>query len=222
MKHYTRPSLETLPKAIVLANGAFPQHSLPLSALNRWYTGVGRLIACDGATNKLLAYGADRLPDDVVGDLDSIAPELMARLSGRTHRISEQETNDLTKAIRYTSGTRGIRRVTLLGASGGREDHALGILALLPTYVGLVDELVMLTDHGYFRLITEPCTVEVGTGTAFSVFCFEPAPLTLIGAEWPLDGAILPQLWCGTLNRASADTIELHPSAPVLLFVTYD
>ena len=49
----------------------------------------------------------------------------------------------------------GRRAITLLGASGGREDHFLANLALLSSYAPLVDELIMLTDEGYFILITE-------------------------------------------------------------------
>lgn len=219
MKHYSIPTPELLPETLILANGDFPTAFLPLTMIRLWSEGRGRLIACDGAADKLRHHIPDTVPDTIVGDLDSLSPGLRIRLADRLYHVSEQETNDLTKSIRYIREHLDIRRVTILGASGGREDHALGILSLLPTYAPVIDELVMLTDHGYFRLITEACRVAVHAQARFSVFSFDGAPLTLQGAEWPLEGASLPQLWCGTLNRACAPTLYVEPTSPTLLFV---
>lgn len=101
MKHYPRYSLETLAKRIVLANGAFPQAPLPLALIDRWVAGAEgySLTCCDGGVNKLRQY-TERLPDAVVGDLDSTAPELRQLLADRTHHSPDQETNDLTKTDR--------------------------------------------------------------------------------------------------------------------------
>lgn len=37
---------------------------------------------------------------------------------------------------------------------------------------------------------------------------------------WPLRDAILPELWCGTLNRADEPLVSIiAPDAPVLLYL---
>lgn len=209
------------PEVIVLANGAFPQAGEALELMERWMSRAldCPLICCDGAVNKLLEH-TDRLPDAVVGDLDSIWPANKALLSDRLYHISEQETNDLTKAMHHLHRTLGKRRVAILGGSGGREDHALGVLALLPGYLSLCSELRMMTDYGTFLVLEGDSAVEVSIGQQLSLFSFVSQPLTLTGVHWPLQGTILPELWCGTLNRASEPLVVLSaPRAPVLLYL---
>lgn len=219
MPHYPYLSLSTAPSTIVLANGEFPTKGLALELIDSWVNSEAiTLVCCDGAASKLQAY-TDKLPDAVVGDLDSLGAELKEFLKGRTIHIPEQDTNDLTKTIRHVSLSMGLRSVALLGASGGREDHALGNLALLPSYASLVDELVMITDHGYFRLITEPSQIEVYMGQQVSVFSFDRSPLTLRGVHWPLESQSLPELWMGTLNRADEPVLYLEPTSPTLLYL---
>lgn len=220
MKHYPRYNLETLAKRIVLANGAFPQAPLPLALIDRWVAGAEgySLTCCDGGVNKLRQY-TERLPDAVVGDLDSTAPELRQLLADRTHHSPDQETNDLTKTMHFLHNTRGARAITLLGASGGREDHLLANLALLPTYATLTEELIMLTDEGYFILLSEPSEVEVTIGQQVSIFNFSQTPISLSGVRWPLRGDILPQLWCGSMNCAEEETIRVKTHSPILIYL---
>ena len=162
MKHYPLYTPDNLPKTLVLANGAFPKAPMPLSLLQRWSQGSEgySLTCCDGAVNKLRSY-TSILPDAVIGDLDSVSSGLKDLLKGRIHHFPDQDTNDLTKTFNYLHSQLGRQDITLLGASGGREDHFLANIALLPNYVNLVNELVMLTDEGYFLLLTEPSKVSL-------------------------------------------------------------
>lgn len=220
MKHYPRYTGETFPRNLVLANGSFPQAPAPLSLIDRWCEGLEgyTLTCCDGGVNKLRAY-TDKLPDAVVGDLDSVSPALKSLLQGRVHHIPEQETNDLTKTFTYIHRSRGRQTITLLGASGGREDHLLGNLSLLTSYAPLVSELVMLTDEGYFILITEPSEIEVLVGQQVSIFNFSQSPVTLQGVRWSLQDHTLPALWCGTLNCAIESLIQVSAADPVLIYL---
>ena len=220
MKYYPLFSEDNLPQTLILANGAFPTAPVPLALLDKWCAGEEgySLICCDGAVNKLRRY-TSLLPDAVVGDLDSVSPALKDLLGQRIHRFSDQDTNDLTKTMNFVHRSMGRRAITLLGASGGREDHILANLALLSSYAPLVDELIMLTDEGYFILITEPAEVEVLVGQQVSVFDFLGKPISLTGVRWPLEQHLLPQLWCGSLNCATEKTIHLTVDHPVLLYL---
>lgn len=219
MKHYTRRAYEAY-STIILANGAFPQSAKTIEVLQAWEDNpqTKLLACCDGAVNSLMAY-TEHLPNIVVGDLDSLSCELRERLAERLVHIAEQDTNDLAKTLRHLSHTLGRRELVLLGITGKREDHTLGNLALLPTYADLVDELVVLTDTGHFRLIKEDCTMEVGRGTQLSVFNFSQTPISLSGVHWSLEDYTLPYLWSGTLNRADADVITIKTSSPILVFI---
>lgn len=220
MKRYTYTDIADY-EAIVLANGAFPERSSSLSYIDAWAEqGRYTLACCDGAVNNLLAY-TTKLPDVVVGDLDSISPTLRTQLGERIVHIAEQETNDLSKTISYLSKQLGYKRIILLGATGKREDHTLGNLSLLPSYADYLDELVLLTDTGYFRLVQEPCQMEVEKGCQLSFFNFAQTPLSVEGVHWPLDNYVLPYLWSGTLNRADEELISIITHSPILVFVSY-
>lgn len=220
MRYYPLFTQENLPKTLVIANGAFPKAPTPLALIDRWRSGEEgySLTCCDGAVNKLRQY-TDKLPDAVVGDLDSVSSGLKDLLDGRIHHFPDQDTNDLTKTMKFIHSQGGQRPITLLGASGGREDHLLANLCLLTTYSELVSDLVMLTDEGYFLLLTEPSEVEILLGQQFSVFNFQQTPISLRGAHWPLDHYTLPQLWCGSLNRASASRLSIDTTSPILLYL---
>lgn len=221
MKHYPQKEYNQY-DTIVLANGAFPSSQEALTYLQRWQTGVHSdfLACCDGAVNSLIDY-CNSLPDIVIGDLDSLSHELRGALHNRLIHISEQETNDLSKTINYLSRELGRRRIILLGATGKREDHTLGNLALLPSYAELLDELVVLTDTGYFRLIKESCTIEIERETEVSFFSFEPKVITVKGVYWEIDDYSLPYLWSGTLNRACESTITVKTQHPILIFIAH-
>ena len=186
MRTYPRFTQETLPQTLVLANGAFPTAPTPLALIDHWILGKEgySLTCCDGAVNKLRRY-TDRLPDAVIGGSRLGISCTQGSLSGAHPALSRSGTNDLTKTFTYLHSRYGKQAITLLGASGGREDHLLANLALLPTYAPLVEDLVMLTDEGYFLLITEPSTIDVLIGQKVSIFNFQRTPISLGGVRWP-------------------------------------
>ena len=60
---------------VIVANGKFPDNSVPLEILNN----AKYIIACDGATDKLLKNGYK--PNLIIGDLDSISIKNMKTVS---------------------------------------------------------------------------------------------------------------------------------------------
>ena len=98
--------------AVVLADGLFPTHSVPLSIL----TSAGTLICCDGATDKALAAGCT--PTLVIGDLDSLQADRES-LSGDVIWDNGQENTDLEKAIErcINNGISEDRKSTRLNSS---------------------------------------------------------------------------------------------------------
>ena len=116
-------------KCVVVANGLFPTGQQALELLRQ----ADFVVACDGA---VIGLENGRLPDAVVGDLDSLPEPVRNRYSDRIHRVKDQETNDLTKAVNYVK-TLGFREVLILGATGRREDHTLGNISLLAQFKGM-------------------------------------------------------------------------------------
>ena len=102
------------PEAVLIGNGDFPTHSLPLQLLNA----SPFTVCCDGAANHYLDSG--RIPDRIVGDGDSLREEYKRKYASILHLNPDQESNDQTKAIQYLT-QKGIRSVAILGATGKRE-----------------------------------------------------------------------------------------------------
>ena len=73
-------------KCVVVANGLFPTGQQALELLRQ----AEFVVACDGA---VIGLENGRLPDAVVGDLDSLPEPVRNRYSDRIHRVKDQETN---------------------------------------------------------------------------------------------------------------------------------
>ncbi|GHT48611.1 thiamine pyrophosphokinase [Bacteroidia bacterium] len=203
-------------KTVVLANGAFPVHETPLSFLRN----AERVICCDGATENLLAMGIE--PDFIIGDMDSISEDLKLRFESILIHISEQETNDLTKAVNFCCA-HDWDSITILGATGKRDDHTIGNISLLANYAREA-EVQLLTDYGVFLPQLQPkATYESYAGQHVSLFSLHTDTLfTTKNLAYPLENRTLTAWWQGSLNEATADnfTIEMD-KGKALIFREY-
>ena len=177
------------------------------------------IICCDGAAEKLVANGLE--PGIIIGDLDSVSPALRERYRDILVQDTDQDTNDLTKAVNWCIAV-GIREVTILGATGIREDHTLGNISLLADYSARIDA-VMLTDTGSFRVYDHSVTIDSHPGQQVSLFSIDPSlKVTSSGLKYPLDDLTLHSWWRGTLNEAIANTFSLNfNSGKVIVFLGY-
>ncbi len=202
-------------KTVILANGAFPTHPVPLARLQE----ADLIVCCDGAAEKLVANGLE--PGIIIGDLDSVSPELKKKYKKIIVQDSDQETNDLTKAVNWCL-TSGIREVAILGATGIREDHTLGNISLLADYSSRIDA-VILTDTGSFRVYDRRVTIATKPGQQVSLFSIDPSlKVTSAGLKYPLDNLKLHSWWRGTLNEAAGDCFTLgFVSGQVIVFQQY-
>ena len=204
----------------ILANGERPRHAAPLSAI----AGADVLVACDGAFASAREIG--RLPDYVVGDGDSLAPEERTALGHRFIFAGEQDTNDLCKAFRFIQSLQrtdgGKLSVRIVGATGLREDHALANIFHLVDFTEAIPDTSILTNSGTFTAVRGEMTFPCRAGDAISVFAPSPfAHVSSHGLEWPLDGIGLTQLWRGTLNRTTGESFTLDANRPILLYRPY-
>ena len=131
---------------IILAHGEFPQdkylQGLLLNQINI-NAGIHKnnidnasrvLICCDGAIENLIKYPNYYEPNYIIGDCDSIDSATRHKYKDKIITITNQDINDLTKAIELAY-TLGLEDIIILGATGLREDHSLANIALLTTYV---------------------------------------------------------------------------------------
>lgn len=200
-------------KAVILANGDFPKKSRLLEELRS----AEFLIVCDGAIVHL--EGLRIVPDVIIGDLDSIPLELKKKYLDRVIKISEQASNDLSKAF-YFCLNRGFDEFLILGATGKREDHTLGNISLLYEYAKQCKSIVMKSDFGEFEALHLPCKVSSQKGMQISLFCLNPqAKITSKNLKYPLNQLSLHLLANGTLNEAMGEEFELQSDQETWMIV---
>lgn len=201
-----------IPEAVILANGEYPTHELPLKLLKE----ARFVVCCDGAANEYISRG--HTPDVIIGDGDSLSPENKIRFSGIVHHIADQETNDQTKAVRFLQ-EKGFRRIAILGATGKREDHTLGNISLLIDYMKSGMEVRTFTDHGVFMPIEGTQTFASHRGQQVSIINFGAKGLKGEGLVYPLSD--FTNWWQGTLNEATTDHFSIYCEGEYLLFIAY-
>ncbi len=214
-------------RAVILAAGDFPKKPYPLYLLES----ADLILCCDSAAAAFRRHFGDaRRPDAVIGDMDSLSPALRSTYKDLIVPIAEQEDNDLTKALGYLlEHFPDLDEITILGATGKREDHTVGNLSLLMEYAltrgidGLsTPSIRLVSDYSEAFAILDSCTFFVGEGRSISVFSPDNSlKIHSEGLQWPLDTVVWSNWWKATLNRTTTDAVTLtfsHPG-PVLIIL---
>lgn len=208
MDKYFLPSLADKPETIILADGEFPSSPLAVALLDA----CPYVVCCDGAANRYISSG--RIPAAVVGDGDSLLPEIKQRYAALIHRESEQDTNDLSKAFRFCL-SQGRKNILIMGATGKREDHTLGNISLLIDYMDSAT-VSMMTNYGIFIPVCTDSEFQSYSGQQVSIFNMESTALSAQGLVYPL--SVFTNWWQGTLNEAVGDCFTLLTDGKVLVF----
>ena len=117
-----------LKNALIICNGNPP----PQALLKQLWLEADYRVAADGGAN--LLHALNLLPDAVVGDFDSLQPDVQKQLPETIlFHVKEQDTNDADKAVRHCLKL-GFTEINLLGADGGRQDQFLSSLEILFKY----------------------------------------------------------------------------------------
>ncbi len=189
-RHRTLSSRTSNMRIAVLANGDWDpdwgRHELAQ---------VDYLICADGGGSSALRSG--RIPDLLVGDMDSVGPEelVFCREAGvRIERYpAEKDETDLELALRFArerAEKAGEREISLYGATGARPDHFLGNIALMLrlTKQGLT---VKAKDPQHQLWVLKPGMREKIDGRAGDKLSLlvlsETAIVTTEGLYYPLD-----------------------------------
>lgn len=197
---------------VILADGNFPVHGIPL----RYLMEARHIVCSDGSAGSLFAAGLE--PEAIIGDLDSLDPGIAERFAGRLHKDSEQDTNDLTKAVRWCINKR-YKEIVILGATGKREDHTVGNISLLAEYAKEIN-VIMVTDTGTITPLLKSSVVKSFPGQQVSVFSVDPeTEITSAGLKYRLKDLKLKNWWVATLNEAEGESFELSfNGGPVIIY----
>ncbi len=214
---------------VIICDGVFPKKEYPRYLIQN----ADYIACCDGAFGAYLRrmdaiFGCERLPDVVIGDMDSISPRLKKEYEALIVVDQNQDNNDQTKAVEYVlENVSDISEIHILGATGKREDHSIANISLLMEYMrnyGLEEKgiyLDMISDFSTAIPITDSISLDCGVGRRISIFTPDPGlRIKSKGLVWPLDDVIFDNWWKASLNKASADTVYLefsHPSIAIIV-----
>jgi len=200
---------------VILANGKFPEHEIPVGILKN----ATRIICCDGAARPLIEFGLS--PVAIVGDCDSLDSKIIEKYAGIIFRIPEQETNDLTKSVKWCI-ERGYKDISILGATGKREDHTVGNISLLTEFAKSVN-VKMITDTGIFQPLLRNGRFDSFSGQNISIFSIDPqTEISSSGLKYPLAGRRLNNWWEATLNEATGSSFSLDfKGGPLIIYIKF-
>lgn len=203
----------------ILADGDFPRSGKVLETL----LGSEYIICCDGATKALVKFGLE--PNLIVGDIDSLSPDLQKQFAGIICHCTGQEDNDLTKAVRKAAEL-APESILILGATGKREDHTIANISLLADYLEMAAPatIEMLSDYG--RFVVRDCSSEFEAvpEQEISIFSFDQTlNIHAEGLAYPTDKVVFNSLWKASLNKALQHkfTLELNHRAPYIVYFAF-
>lgn len=205
-------------RVVILCDGDFPKTEYPRYLMRT----ADFIICCDGALVKFMrnskaVFGEKRLPDLVIGDMDTLSASMQKKYADIIIKEEEQEHNDQTKAVRWTfNNFEDLEHIDIIGSTGGRPEHTIGNAGLLMEYTRMFDlegrdvTIDSVSDHGTMFAVNDSVELECGQGRQISVF--SPDNTLTISSEglvWPTDGVVFDNWWKATLNRASQDSVKL-------------
>ncbi len=209
-------------RIILFANGAMNDIKYHLKYLENLSTN-DYIICANGGTNHALALGV--APDLIIGDLDSLKPEVLSKLTGKTKlkRFPPiKEKSDLELALDEIVRLKP-EELLVLGGLGKRLDHTFAnlILMLLPVQnnirVKLVDEF-----HDLY-VIKDQITLEGKKGDCLSLFPLTQRVSGVVteGLSYPLKKETLHFLSSRGLSNEFSSTIAMVSIADGYLLVIY-
>lgn len=214
---------------VILCDGTFPKREYPRYLMMM----ADFIICCDGALVKFLRnskaiFGEERLPDLVIGDMDTLSAAMQKKYCDIILKEEEQDHNDQTKAVRWAvNNIADLEHIYILGSTGGRPEHTIGNAGLLMEYTRMfsLDEreitVEAVSDYGTMFPVTDSISLDCGEGRQISIFSPDSSlKIRSEGLQWPTDDVVFDNWWKATLNRASQDTVTLtfsHKSLALIM-----
>jgi len=181
-------------KIAVLANGAWD-----LGWGSQALETVDYLICADGGANH--ASLAGRLPDLLIGDLDSVTPHVLTQCENAGCRIKkfpcEKDETDLELALNYAEEQArlvGESVIWLYGATGKRIDHLMGNLALMLAYARKGYQIRIVDSEHEIWVLQSRGAIKGSIGQEISLIALsEKAVVSTEGLYYPLKNGVLLQ-----------------------------
>ncbi|MDQ5984493.1 MAG: thiamine pyrophosphokinase [Syntrophus sp. SKADARSKE-3] len=179
-------------RVVVLAGGEIQDHQEMRSRIDDFAPDA--IVCADGGARH--ARAMDLVPSLIVGDMDSLAPDLLARFADQGVEIRrvpvEKDETDTELAFAAALEIHPAE-ILVTGALGYRLDHTLANLSLLLKGEKHHISVTLADEWCEVFLATGMCTITGRIGQTVSLLPFfgEAKGVSLSGFQYSLDGATL-------------------------------
>ncbi|CAO3627106.1 unnamed protein product [Cunninghamella echinulata] len=214
-----------------------PANILPLTRLDiftRLWNNASIRVVADGGSNRLYdAFKEDKkkletyIPDQILGDLDSIRPEVQSFYASKNVNIQkkfDQVSTDFMKCIDFVKEEEKKKSSVALPALGGRFDQTIASIHVLYMAQEWKEKrrMILVSDENLTILLNKGishihCLQDIEGPTCGILPIGSPAILTTKGLKWNLEkhkcclgGTI------STSNAIDSELIEIETDAPVV------
>jgi thiamine pyrophosphokinase len=175
-------------KCLILANGDPPPKKV-MDFLDK--KGFHTLICADGGANSALKYNL--LPDYIVGDLDSIHPEVYDYFYNKCEikQIKSQNDTDVEKCIKFAVKKK-YDEIVLLGVTGDRLDHFFCNMGIVLKFYDKV-KLSIVHKNSYLMASSGNIILKTMPKETISIYAIDKkTKITSEGLKYPLKNISLP------------------------------
>lgn len=192
----------------------------PVEALAEELPEADLTIAADSGYD--LAVEAGFSVDVLVGDMDSIATQVIPRHVIVERHSTDKDATDLELALARVIDDRP-QRIVVVGGTGGRFDHELAAATLLCSdRWNRVDEIDWVTDRGWSHVIRSRRVIHGDVGATISLIPMG-GPVTGVhtkGLRWDLrDATMFPGTTWGVSNEFTGPVADIRLGSGCLLAV---
>jgi thiamine pyrophosphokinase len=177
--------MNKMKRALILANGKPPSKRL----FTKYQAATDCFICADGGANTAVRFGS--IPHLIIGDFDSVRKETLRVFNKvKQQKLKDQNSTDLEKGL-----TAAIRKkcteIIVLGATGGRLDHAVGNLSSLAKF-SKKTSIKFVDDSGEFIPIHHILEIILPVGTSISLMPLSRCTgIITSGLKWNLNNESL-------------------------------
>jgi len=209
--------MNTIKRALILANGKPPGKRL----FKKYSSQADLFICADGGANTAVNF--DVVPDLIIGDFDSVQNETL-RIFKKTklQKLKGQNSTDLEKAL-TSAIQRKCNEIVVLGATGGRLDHAMGNLSALVKFSHKA-AIKFIDDTGEFIYAGRKIILTAAIGTSISLLPLSRCSgIVTSGLKWDLKNEAL-QLGVreSTSNVAVESQVKIKVgNGDIIIYIMY-
>jgi thiamine pyrophosphokinase len=183
------------------------------------------IICADSGAGYLHALGM--IPDVIIGDMDSLSPELRNHLKKQGSRVIEypeaKDETDTWLALDYATQL-APDEIYIFAACGARMDHTLANLSLLMQGIKSNVPVKLIDECCEILLVKNKYVIEGEIGQTVSVLPFfgTATGITLQGFEYPLENGVMEAgKPYGVSNRLNSTRGTIEVRSGYLLVIRY-